>query len=117
MSLAQCEAVQDVVHVRWIDESILAQITLALAILARQDVATVSLLALDSSRSGDLVALLGTGVRLHLRHYCSSTDCCASSCCVVPSPASAGFGSFFFTGFLISGASMTPRNRPSIRIG
>ena len=107
---------QDIVHVRWINERILAKIALALTILARQNVAAIGLLALNRTRSGDLVSLLCTGVRLHLRHYYSSTDCC-SSCGVDPSPASAGLGSFFFTGFLISGASMTPRNRPSIRIG
>ncbi len=109
---------QDIIHVRWIDECVLAKIALTLAILARQNVATISLLALDRTRSGDLVSLLRTGVSLHLRHYFSSTGCCAGSWAgAVPSPASAGFGSFFFAGFLTSGASMTPRKRPSIRIG
>ena len=60
---------QNVVHIRRVHESVLAEVALALTALACEDVATICLLTLDCSRSSDLESLLRARICLHLRHY------------------------------------------------
>lgn len=116
--LPHCQTMQYVRHVGWINQRVLTQIALALAALACQNMTAVGLLALDGTAAGYFEPLFGTTVCLHLWH--DYTPCSAVSVPVVVLSASAASvfkDSFFFGAFFDSGASITPRKRPSMRIG
>ena len=63
-----CKKLFDAVHVNLFDDSEMVEIPLLLLGLLGEDVAVVSMLPLDFSRSGKRETLFGTGVGLELCH-------------------------------------------------
>ena len=67
--LAETQQVAYLLHVGLVDDAVTLQITLLLLGFLRQDVAVVSVMSLNLTRTGESESLLGTGVCLYFWHF------------------------------------------------
>jgi hypothetical protein len=67
--LAETQQVAYLLHVGLVDDAVTLQITLLLLGFLRQDVAVVSVMSLNLTRTGESKSLLSTGVCLYFWHF------------------------------------------------